>query len=394
MEGLMALKGLFSPTFPVFRPFIFASVCFIFTSLLIFFPALHDALAGGVVGDGTPGSCIEAALDAALAGGGSVTFNCGTDPVTIPVTGQKNINFDTNIDGGDLISLSGNHTTRIFFINSTTLILTHITLTGGNAGGEIGGAILNWFGTLNILYSTISGNNGSSGGAICNAFGTLHILYSTISGNNGSSGGGIYNRGNLMVTHSVFFDNHANPDNGGAIANAYQGLAEVANSTFYSNTAALFGGAIDNAFDKVITITNSTFSSNNAAYGGAVSQWLCTLTLINTIMANSGGGNCDGTILDGGGNLRWPNTDPSCPNSISYGDPKLGPLADHGGPTLTMALLPYSAAINAGIDAVCAAPPVNNLDQRGIPRPQGAHCDIGAFELQVYALYLPVILRQ
>ena len=41
---------------------------------------------------------------------------------------------------------------------------------------------------------------------------------------------------------------------------------------------------------------------------------------------------------------------------------------------------PGSAAIDAGNDATCAAVPVNNRDQRGIARPQGVHCDIGAVE--------------
>ena len=67
----------------------------------------------------------------------------------------------------------------------------------------------------------------------------------------------------------------------------------------------------------------------------------------------------------------------------------LGPLQDNGGPTQTMALLPGSAAIDAANDAICAAPPVNNLDQRGITRPQGPHCDIGAFEATPHRTFLP-----
>jgi hypothetical protein len=59
----------------------------------------------------------------------------------------------------------------------------------------------------------------------------------------------------------------------------------------------------------------------------------------------------------------------------TFTDPKLGPLADNGGPTLTMALLPGSPAIDAGDTA--AAPPI---DQRGIPRPFSLAADIGAFE--------------
>ncbi len=70
-------------------------------------------LAAGVVGDGTPGSCTEAALDAALVGGGSVTFNCGASPVTITVTAWKTIATKTSLDGGGLITLSGGGATRV-----------------------------------------------------------------------------------------------------------------------------------------------------------------------------------------------------------------------------------------------------------------------------------------
>ena len=56
-------------------------------------------------------------------------------------------------------------------------------------------------------------------------------------------------------------------------------------------------------------------------------------------------------------------------------EPLLGALADNGGPTLTHALLTGSPAIDAGNDAACPA-----TDQRGVTRPQGAHCDIGSYE--------------
>src|SRR5207253_6831744 len=75
-------------------------------------------------------------------------------------------------------------------------------------------------------------------------------------------------------------------------------------------------------------------------------------------------------------------------------DAKLAPLADNGGPTLTRALLGDSPAIDAGNAATpgsggvaCAA-----TDQRGVLRPFGSHCDMGAFEVATY-LFVPVILR-
>lgn len=64
-------------------------------------------------------------------------------------------------------------------------------------------------------------------------------------------------------------------------------------------------------------------------------------------------------------------------------DPFLLPLADNGGPTSTHALPPGSPAIDAGDNAICAAIPVSGKDQRGVVRPQGERCDLGAFEWQV-----------
>ena len=69
-----------------------------------------------MVGTGTAASCTDAALNAALAGGGLVTFDCG-GPATIDIstgTGTKTIAADTTIDGGGLITISGGNTVRVF----------------------------------------------------------------------------------------------------------------------------------------------------------------------------------------------------------------------------------------------------------------------------------------
>ena len=57
-------------------------------------------------------------------------------------------------------------------------------------------------------------------------------------------------------------------------------------------------------------------------------------------------------------------------------DPLLGVLQDNGGPTQTMLLMPGSSAIDTGYNPSCAT-----TDQRGVPRPQGPTCDIGAVEM-------------
>src|SRR5690349_21232643 len=89
-----------------------ASVFFILSGLP------RSVMAAGVVGNGTAGSCTEVAYDAALAGGGDVTFNCGAAPVTITLSHQTTLTDSTRIDGSGLITLSGNDSTDIFTVNS------------------------------------------------------------------------------------------------------------------------------------------------------------------------------------------------------------------------------------------------------------------------------------
>lgn len=99
--------------------------------------------------------------------------------------------------------------------------------------------------------------------------------------------------------------------------------------------------------------------------------------LIGTLLAtNQPGGNCSGVISDGGYNLCSDATGAfTHPGSLNNTDPWLGPLADNGGPTPTMALLAGSTAIDAGDNSS-----VSPTDQRGVPRPFGAATDIGAYE--------------
>ena len=113
-------------------------------------------------------------------------------------------------------------------------------------------------------------------------------------------------------------------------------------------------------------------------------------TLKNTIVANSpAGGNCrneGGTLTDGGYNI---DDDNSCGlstanNSMPSTNPLLASsLANNGGPTKTIALLKGSPAINAIPQATNGCGTDVTKDQRGVSRPQGEGCDIGAFEKKV-----------
>jgi CSLREA domain-containing protein len=316
-------------------------------------------------------------------GGGGGIYNSGT----LTITNSDFSDNDATLGGGIYTSGTLTITNSTFSSNSVddggggiytsgTLTITNSTFSGNGANGG-GGGIANDTGTVTITNSTFSGNTADCGGGIINT-GTLTITNSALSGNRATSGGGIINFGTLTITNSTFSGNDAN-SGGGIVNNA--GTLTITNSTFSGNTASWGagngGGIVNNA---TLTITNSAFSGNSANWAGGGIRNDGTLNYANTIIANStSGGDCNnyyGTIGTNTNNLV---EDGSCSASLS-GDPNLGALADNGGPTQTFALLTGSPAIDAGDDATCSAAPVNGLDQRGIARPQGAHCDIGSYE--------------
>jgi CSLREA domain-containing protein len=318
---------------------------------------------------------------------------------------------DLTITGGDTDDNGGG------LANAGILTLENVRIVANHAGGYecggSGGGIDN-SGSLTIRNSQIldnfagaSGSGAGSGGGIAND-GVLKV-YDSLIQNNGSSGGedfsiggGVTNRGDALISGSTIADNRT-ASGGGGIANINGGSLLVTNSTVSGNSSR--SGAQDQGLEASAGIVNGLARSDFP--GGVV-------TLLNvTISGNFGGGlynrgeiHVANTII--AGNFA-PETEVSCrdlgiftslghnifddksacPNNpatdrivteASVFTTLLGPLMDNGGPTPTHALLPGSVAIDAGEDAVCAAAEVGGIDQRGVIRPQGAHCDIGAYE--------------
>jgi hypothetical protein len=294
----------------------------------------RPAQAAGVVGTGTPASCTEATLAAALAGGGRVTFDCGPDPHTILLTSPKTITQPTTLAGADRITLSGNNATRLLVVDpAASLTLEGLTITAGYATTD-GGAVVN-HGTLNVFDTTFIGNNtdnAHSGGAIFSD-GPLNIYDSDFTWNSAGSAGAIFANFANAVTHierTDFTGNSAlNPTTGygGAIWVGEQARLELHRGRVLYN-AAKFGGALFASPGARVQLTsegganalqierNSATSAGGAiynmaalsaaevnlfqnevptqtaAYGGAIySQG--TLTLTNSLFvgntANSGG---------------------------------------------------------------------------------------------------------
>ena len=343
--------------------------CLLVLSGLAFTPLAHpeSALADDPLEvELTLTTCTEAAFDSKLATAqsfrlGTIRIECGG---TITFTSEKKITKDVTIIGNSGVVIDGGNSRRLFFVETGRLVLDGMTLRNGKADFK-GGAIFN-LGRLEIKDSTFSG--------------------SSLRQDSGT-GGAIHNEGNAFVSQSTFSDNSA-PLNGGAIYNDLVGTLDVAASTFNGNSAGFRGGAIYNSgldIDRgTLSVAASTLSGNSAGdSGGAIyhSQASEALlpSLISSILANSPtGGNCGGPMHSQGSNLS---DDASC-GLTATGDNQnstavnLDPLADNGGPTLTMHPQSDSDAIDA---ADCASS--SDLDQRGLFRPDTG-CDIGAVEAE------------
>ena len=353
--------------------------------------------------------------------GGGI-YNDGVLTVMDSTFSENNASYCGDAYGGAIYNAS------VLSVTDSTFFGNFIQECGTNNGGAIANA-----GVLTVMGSTFSGNitdggwfeGVSYGGGIYNT-GTSTVAKSIFVDNtaaviwNEGFGAGIYSTGVMTVTDSSFSGNHAD-NSGGGIEN--NGKLEVANSTFSGNSAGpmfpVRGGGIENR--GTLTVMNSTFSDNNTGdnwsdgtAGGGIDN-SGNLTLLNSTFSGNSAGNYSKAVgggIDNSGAMDFANIiianstglhgldclstgtigantnnlvrDGSCSQggvNFKKGDPKLGKLADNGGPTQTLALLPGSPAINAGDDATCAAAPVNNLDQRGVTRPSSLHCDIGAYEL-------------
>lgn len=257
--------------------------------------AARGVQAGGVVGSGTPGSCTEAALDAALSGGGSVSFNCG-GAHTIPLSSEKTITANTTINGGGQITLSGGGGTRLFNVqNGATLTLQAITLRDGYSSSDGGAIYVERLGTAVLTDAFIHDSVAANGGAIAlngwgsgDPGGTLTVSGGGFSGNQstnaaisggGNGGGALYISGGSTATvdGASFTDNRS--VNGGAVHILGSNLT-VTSSTFSGNVADNSaggggGGAIyvdgTKGFNGTISVQTSQFSGNHTnQLGGAI----------------------------------------------------------------------------------------------------------------------------
>jgi CSLREA domain-containing protein len=202
-----------------------------------------------------------------------------------------------------------------------------------------------------------------------------------------TSGGGLYVvDGSTTVSQTVIAFNDA--DDGGGIFRDGGGSLALINTTVSQNDATLgSGGGLHNA-GGVTNLTFVTVVSNTATAGAGGVQLDGGLVYLKDTLLAYNGTNCNTGLSSQGDNLEDADTCGLGGSDLISTEPLLGPLSDNGGDTLTHALLKGSPAIDGG---ACVAGV--GTDQRGLSRPYGDDCDIGAFERQGY-VYLPLVVRE
>ena len=296
---------------------------------------------------------------------------------TITLAGELYIDKNLTIKGpgAGKLAVSGNNRSRVFFIDfAGDVRISGLTITKGNDSGNFGeGGGIDNDGTLRLVKTTVRGNTAhKKGGGIFND-GTLTVGRSTMSSNEATTfGGAIYSFTELpgdgllkaTITNTTVSGNFVTSATGagGGIYNE-EGLTEIQNSTITNNRAPENqGSGVANDEGSFVDVTTRVFS---------------------TIMADNPGGFgsardfvSNGYNLIGSGDTSVANRFNKTGDQVAISDPRLGSLADNGGPTWTHALLSGSPAIDRG--SPNCPPPAT--DQRGAKRPKGVRCDIGSFE--------------
>lgn len=356
-------------------------------ALLALFPA--DFVSASILtvtnasDDGTPGT-LRSVL-AAAAPGDTVTFALWA-PTTIQLTqGALNLTSDVSVrgPGAALLTLEANDADVIDASGSVNVALSGLSLSKTGAGSGYFALFVEQGVTVSLTDATILMYAGTHGIVVD---GTLTMLRTTLTTPNGSAFSGVFNANIATVMQSTI-SGFSCP--GIEIQLDYEPhtTTTVIDSTLSGNGFGFNCGAFDFANVGDVVLVNSTLANNYRAIllPGSGS----TATLRGVLMANNSAGNCfvqsPDVVNSSGHNL---DSDGTCgltdPTDISNVSAKLaGGLADNGGTTRTQAIAsdsPARDAIPAGACTLQNGTTPLTLDQRGMPRPVGASCDIGAYE--------------
>ena len=273
-------------------------------------------------------------------------------------------------------------------LQESNLYQNHASFSGGGLGN---------YGTLTIITTTLDSNTAvTRGGGIYNyEGGNLDIKQSTLSRNTSKTGGGVYseffthNNAGLVLTNSTLSGNSASQDGGGIYADG--GQIKLYNATIAANHVLVPPGTVYAGLGGGVYLAARVgFSAQNALIAGNTHRYGASPTAPD---------DCFGSINSLGYNLIGNTTNcviggTTTGNIIGF-DPQLRPLQNSFGSTQVQAPLRGSPAVDAGQTPDCLD--VNGasilFDQRGVKRPLGAGCDIGAVEQLPIELFLPHVQK-
>lgn len=284
-----------------------------------------------------PKCTLDTAIADATSGSDIIHFSAAVQTQTIRLTDINTLTVGVTIDASpNGVVLDGGNSATIFYFQSGTFVLSHLTLQHG-LGGNSGGAIYNSGGSVTIDSCTLIHNaaNGGGGGAILNVSGSITIINSTIADNTAAYGGGIAADSGVVIS----------------------------NSTITGNSSTNEGGGISG---YGFTLSSSIVAGNTATTAPDI-DGSEAVSLGYNLIGNSSGSGLSATTGD------QFDVDPLF---VSAG------LASNGGATQTIALQSASPARSSGNCAGNASNPTIpavTLDQRGFTR--GTPCTIGAFDM-------------
>lgn len=277
-------------------------------------PPIDVSTPDRTIGLGTPASCTDSEVRAALAAGGVIAFDCGGGPVTIPLLGELDVPPIDTVLYGPGITLDGGGTARVLETSSTATRLTLIglTITGGQAAGS-GAGVEVQAGSLLVIDGKLTNNHGPltdpnlAGGAIAVHPGATAAIYrTTFDGNSSANGGAISVYSDLTLVDSVLTHNTATGNGGNTVAGGLGGAIEavgMASDTFCGltiadNTAGSQGGGIlristDRSGSDHWSLTRITGNRALDAAGGAYIQDIA-IDLRDVVVAGNAAGNVAG----------------------------------------------------------------------------------------------------
>jgi predicted outer membrane repeat protein len=433
--------------------YIFLAVLLAFGNLLLIASITFAKPTGTIIVN--PGQSIQAAINAANPGD-TIVINAGTftESLTlskaVSLTGINNTTVIVNaLSNQRVLTVSGAAINNTIIISGFTVANGNVTggttcpeycgggiliansaqpsiqnMTVSNNSASFGGGIYSTQSSPTLINIFFTGNTSSYNGAGMYIAGGKPSLTNTVfdtnvaSSSGGMGGGMLIEESNPSLTNVVFHGNSAS--SGGGLYDGYEGNPKLINVTFSNNLAGYGGGMYNYAYNAT-TLVNVTFISNTATSfwgGGMINQYHCTPTLINVTFIGNSAVNVGGGLWNDStskvlvmNSILWGNTANSAaqiyssgPITVTYSDiqggyagagnlnvdPLVGTLGNYGGYVETVPLLDASPAINAGNMSGCSS-----TDARGVIRPQGSGCDLGAYEYITFTarIYLPSVRR-